>query len=189
MQVCRRNCTPRGQLFERHRGVTHLYEGASKNKVWCASSAAHAGCCIGLHQSQNKVLGNRPFVTPHYTTLHYTTLHYTNICKFPAVCNGSANCRCLGTQTNEERQTVDRTSLSLHSQSSQSHMMFPCRQGNRLQPAHTPHTHTNGHTLFRADTHRSDPSPRLYHSRAATALHCVSARVAMHFSSEVFGCT
>jgi len=79
--------------------------------VWCASSATHAGCCIGLHQSQNKVLGNQPFVTP----------HYTNICKFPAVCNGSANCRCLGTQTNEERQTVDRTSLSLHSQSSVSH--------------------------------------------------------------------
>jgi hypothetical protein len=61
------------ELFERHRGATHLYQGASKNKVWCASSATHAGCCIGLHQSQNKVLGNRPLVTLHYTTLHYTT--------------------------------------------------------------------------------------------------------------------
>jgi hypothetical protein len=130
------------ELFEQHRGATHLHEGASKNKVSCAPSATHAGCCIGL-----QVVGNGPFVTVHTHT-------HTNICKFPAICPGSPTVSVLARkQMKNARLRTARRCVYIPSLVSQI-WCFPVGKVTGCSKL-THRTHTNGHTLFRADTHRS----------------------------------
>jgi hypothetical protein len=78
------------------------------------------------------------------------------MCTFPATCLGSAKCRCFETQMKNARLRTARCCLYIHSLVG--HIWcFPVGKVTGCSKL-THRTHTNGHTLFRADSHRSDPS-------------------------------